>query len=327
MTPTQTAAPAALPSAPTSPDGIGQNAAALKSGQTIQSLTASKPHIAEPKLDGWRLHVHRAEDGVHLYTRSGKEHTGQLPAIEAELEALPVGTWLDTEAVAFTVENGNIVHKWGLVQSILGSAVGKKAVVKAISDFAAKPQASDAITLVAFDLISHAGIDARSLPYAKRRKLLESIFDQHDWKHTILVPQIEPTEASLNALLAQGYEGMMLKALDAPYASGKRGKGWTKIKPQDTLDGIIMGYKDGENGFTGLVGAVCVGQYDQGDLIEVTRCSGMDMATRKKISANRDAYLGKVIEVKHMGQMETGGYRHPQWHRLRPDKAATDCTV
>jgi hypothetical protein len=40
---------------------------------------------------------------------------------------------------------------------------------------------------------------------------------------------------------------------------------------------------------------------------------------------NGDAYIGTVIEVKHMGVMSTGGHRHPQYGRTRLDKSPEAC--
>ena len=47
-----------------------------------------------------------------------------------------------------------------------------------------------------------------------------------------------------------------VKSLDATYRSGQRGAGWFKLKPQTTIDAVIMGYQEGRNGFSGLVGAI-----------------------------------------------------------------------
>jgi ATP-dependent DNA ligase len=303
-----------LPKAPTQAKGLAQNAESLK-GAGLAHL--SERFVGEPKLDGWRLLVHIAEEGTRIYTRTGKCHTGSLPALERELaEQLPPGTWLDGEAVAMSIEDGRVTHDWGKVQSILGSSTRKAALL------------SQHITFVAFDLISHAGIDARALPYDKRRKLLVEIFDRTDFEKAMLVPQVEPTDQSLDALLAQGFEGMMVKDRHAPYASGKRGNGWVKVKPQDTLDVVVTGFRPGQNGFSGMVGAITFGQHDEdGDLIEVGRCSGMTMAIRRQMTDYPDAWIGRVIEVKHMGKMPTGGYRHPQFYRIRDDKEAQECQM
>jgi len=301
--------------APTSAEKLAQNAEAPK----VQGLAPyAAPHFtAEPKLDGWRMLVHIADDGVHLYSRTAKAYTGCLPEHEAELaERLPAGTWLDCEAVGMTMQDGKIAYEWGIAQSAFGGG-------------SAKPKATrDKISLMVFDLIALDGIDARRLPYAKRRALLESLFAQTDLKRTILIPQVKPTEASLNAVLAQGFEGLVIKDTRARYASGKRGAGWTKIKPADTIDVIVMGFKPGENGFAGMVGAIIFGAHDaDGNLVEAGRCSGMDMKTREAMTKNPDAWIGTVVEVAHMGQMPTGGFRHPQFKKRRPDKPADDCKL
>lgn len=300
-------------SAPTSADGLAQNAEAVKG-----SLDRFDPDrwAGEPKLDGWRLLVHRDEDGVHIYTRSAKCHDGSLPAIEEEMMVLPPGTWLDGEAVALTVREGRLVHEWGTVQSILGSDRRKAAA------------RSDRITFAAFDLISHGGLDARPLPYDERRDLLVRLTERAGFQRTMVVPQVVPTDASLDALMAQGFEGMMLKDRHARYASGQRGGGWLKVKPQETVDVVVTGFKPGEAGFAGLVGAVEFGEFgDDGEIVETGRCSGMTMRVREDMTKNPDRWLGSVIEVKHMGRMPTGGYRHPQFARRREDKSPSECVM
>src|SRR6185503_11851173 len=41
--------------------------------------------------------------------------------------------------------------------------------------------------------------------------------------------------------IAAGHEGVMAKALDAPYAPGRRGAHWLKVKAETTLDLAIIG--------------------------------------------------------------------------------------
>jgi DNA ligase-1 len=47
-------------------------------------------------------------------------------------------------------------------------------------------------------------------------------------------------QAHFDAALAAGHEGVVVKALDAPYAAGRRGAGWLKVKPRHTLDLIVL---------------------------------------------------------------------------------------
>src|ERR1700742_1648912 len=44
----------------------------------------------------------------------------------------------------------------------------------------------------------------------------------------------------LEAARAQGHEGVVVKALDAPYEAGRRGAAWVKVKPVHTLDLVIL---------------------------------------------------------------------------------------
>src|ERR687894_428177 len=46
--------------------------------------------------------------------------------------------------------------------------------------------------------------------------------------------------AVLADALAMGHEGVIVKSLDAPYAAGRRGAGWLKVKPRHTLDLVIL---------------------------------------------------------------------------------------
>jgi DNA ligase-1 len=47
-------------------------------------------------------------------------------------------------------------------------------------------------------------------------------------------------EEFLREALAAGHEGLMAKALDAPYAAGSRGRSWLKIKQARTLDLVVL---------------------------------------------------------------------------------------
>ena len=47
-------------------------------------------------------------------------------------------------------------------------------------------------------------------------------------------------QAAFDAALAAGHEGVVVKALDAPYAAGRRGAAWLKVKPVHTLDLVVL---------------------------------------------------------------------------------------
>lgn len=298
------------------PATLAQNAEPAR--DVAHATRGGGEYVMEMKLDGIRLLAHVTEAGVETYTRTGKRQTGKLPQIERELfENLPAGTWVDGEVVAIQMrEDGTIEHHWGTAQSVMGSNTDRAA------------RASGAVSYSVFDVMAIGGTDARTLPLSSRRDLLEQMFDQGSYDAVVRTPQMAPTEAALTAILDAGFEGAMVKRLDAPYASGKRGAGWFKIKAQVTEDVIITELPlDGEGKYAGQVGAVVFSQIVDGALIEKGRCSGMSDAERLDLSVNQDAWLGRVIEVKFYGVMPTGGWRHPTWHRVRDDKLARECVA
>jgi DNA ligase-1 len=57
----------------------------------------------------------------------------------------------------------------------------------------------------------------------------------------VVAGDVESAQRMFDEALARGHEGVVVKALDAPYAAGRRGAGWLKVKPRITLDLVILG--------------------------------------------------------------------------------------
>lgn len=296
------------------PASAAMNAKAYAS---VKEAAEGHPSVLEPKLDGWRLLAHVREDGVRLYTRTGNDKTAHLPHICEELaREFPVGTWVDGEAVAIAInDDGMIEAKWGSVQSVLGGNPKPEVVAEAIS-------------FCVFDLLAFDGNDIRPLPFKVRRDALEKIFAGSTFDAVTLVAQADATEENHEAHLAAGFEGSMVKWLDAPYRSGVRGMGQGKLKGQASCEVIVMGGKPGKGQFDGMVGAVIFGQYKDGKLVERGKTSGMDYATRQLITHALPLLVQKqtVFEITHNGAMPSGALRHPRFLRFREDKTATEVT-
>ena len=54
----------------------------------------------------------------------------------------------------------------------------------------------------------------------------------------------------------------MVKALDAPYAAGRRGRAWQKVKPVHTLDLVVLGAEWGYGRRTGSLSNIHLGARD-----------------------------------------------------------------
>jgi hypothetical protein len=79
------------------------------------------------------------------------------------------------------------------------------------------------------------------------------------------------------------------------------------------------GFKAGQNGWSGTVGAFEVQMVDSA---AETRVAVEDDAMRHAVTANPEAYRGKRLELKHYGLGKTGVPRHPTFLRWREDLEA-----
>ena len=66
----------------------------------------------------------------------------------------------------------------------------------------------------------------------------------------------------LDDALARGHEGVVVKALDAPYEAGRRGAGWLKVKPVHTLDLVVLAAEWGHGRRQGWLSNLHLGARD-----------------------------------------------------------------
>jgi DNA ligase-1 len=123
-----------------------------------------------------------------------------------------------------------------------------------------------------------------------------------------------------DASVAQGYEGIMIKELEAPYEC-KRSSFWMKWKPTITVDLNIVGFEEGTGRNQGRLGAlICEGE-DNGRRIFVNVGSGLRDGDRDEFWSGRADLLDRVVEVEAdaVTQNQDGTYslRFPRFVRFR----------
>lgn len=134
-----------------------------------------------------------------------------------------------------------------------------------------------------------------------------------------------------NHFREQGHEGAMGKTLDHLYER-KRTFGWMKIKPKETLDGVITGINrahtsvesvDPESGCVtpkgtplDRAGSVSV-RFEDGSTAD---CGGLEHGQARDMFENPAAYIGQWAECERMEEDRAGGSRHPIFKRLREAK-------
>ena len=135
----------------------------------------------------------------------------------------------------------------------------------------------------------------------------------------------DPTSEELFAIrdyfISKGYEGAMLKNLDAPYVF-KRSDNVLKLKTLETADGTITGWYEGKGRHKGRLGGFVV----EFDGVETKVGGGFSDQQRAEIWAGGpkkhmlDSYMGKAVEVEYQNKTPEGALRFPVFVRFRPDK-------
>lgn len=290
-------------------------------GQLTGSNLA-REYVMEPKLDGFRAGIIKRGSTVTIYSRTWKEQPGKLPHLERALTEVPHDFHLDGELVHLRgVEDGVPMVDFNRTARVMGSNAGRAQ---------AEQMKHGKLVFVAFDLIGFDDQDWRRTKQSIRRAGLEMFWQNWLQKaYVALLPQVHENFAeTYDRYISLGVEGAMLKAQDAPY-DGKRSGAWRKIKSVETADVVVIGFTQGGGKYSDTIGAIQFGQYRDGELVRRGQCSGMTDDLRYAISASPDAYIGRVMEVKHFGyvsEAEVHGFRHPQFVRFRDDKKREECT-
>jgi bifunctional non-homologous end joining protein LigD len=201
--------------------------------------------LYELKLDGYRAIAIKTNGGVQLRSRNNKDFNKKYPAVVEGLAALPDETVIDGEVVALD-DSGR--PSFNLLQNYGSTDV--------------------AICYYVFDLLVLSGRDVMSEPLTTRRDLLR----------TQVVPKLKDPvrecpelNASLpeviNAVRAQGLEGVVAKARNSSYESGRRSGAWRKMRLNQSQEFVIGGYTTGPNSFD----AIIFGYYAEGKLLYAGR--------------------------------------------------------
>lgn len=271
-----------------------------------------KDLIFQIKDDGYKLFATKDSKGkVALYTRRGKNVTAKLPGVVGTIEAkAPKGS-------AFL---GELVYLINGKQSI--SAVGSimqsgptRAIDQAVS-------LGGKLELHIYDILEYEGEVIAEEPLIDRDKLLRTIFPSRGLVRTVKNYTWSQTKMALEDAERQNAEGLVVKPRSSPYIFREMGReeptgAWFKYKPRKAAeaDVILVEYKAGKvkTIFTAY-------QYDDGELIEVGKLSGLPRATEAQVRKEIDKGEDVMATVSYQERLPSKKLRHMGWVRLRPDK-------
>ena len=315
------------------------------------------PFIAEYKLDGERLQIHKNGNNIILFSRRLLDISDQYPDV-----CQVIRESINTENVIF---EGEVVAMDHVYEKMLPFQVLSQRRRKYDIENIAKEVP---VCLFAFDLLKLGNISYVDKPLPERRKKLEEIVEERDELQLVKSIMLHSTEELLeffNKARSEGTEGIMAKSIkeDSIYQAGNRGYKWLKLKSleggklKDTIDVVLVGAFYGKGRRTGVYGTYIGAVYnpENNNYIAFTRFfSGLTDELSESLTRDMEEYRisnksKNVIcednpdvwfnpnvvmeitgdEITVSDKFATLGYsmRFPVFQRLRPEKGPKDITT
>jgi DNA ligase-1 len=214
------------------------------------ALSAGTPVDVEWKLDGARIQVHRRDDRVVVYTRNLNDVTAAVPEVVEVVRALPARELiLDGEVIALAPDGRP--HSFQTTMRRFGRRLDVAAL-----------RAELPLTALFFDVLLHDGESLVDNPLSSRLERLDVVAPDSLRVPRIVTADLEEASRFQADALARGHEGIMVKSLSAPYAAGRRGSAWIKVKEARTLDLVVLGVEWGSGRRKGWLSNLHLGARD-----------------------------------------------------------------
>jgi DNA ligase-1 len=263
---------------------------AVADADAIAALLGDRGHwLAEWKWDGIRAQLIVRGSRVYLWSRGEELITGRFPEVVEAAAALPEGTVLDGEILAWRDDRP-------LAFAALQQRIGRERQV-------ARKARDIPVAFMAYDLLEAGGEDVRARPLAERRARLEAtlaalppaaaprassgaapLLPFEDERTAARAPGVLQLSARLDAgawaalaalrrdSRARGVEGLMLKRLDSAYGVGRRRGDWWKWKiDPHTIDAVLIYAQPGSGKRASLLTDYTFGVWHDGELVPVAK--------------------------------------------------------
>ena len=341
----------------------------IEYGTPILSMLASReiytefisrlgvPFVAEHKLDGERLQIHKTGMNVILFSRRLLDISEQYPDV-----CQVIRENIKTENV---IIEGEVVAMDPFYEKMLPFQVLSQRRRKYNIENIAKEVP---VCLFIFDLLKFGDESYVDKPLPERRKKLEEIVEERDelrLVESILINSTDELLEFFNKAREEGTEGIMAKSIkeDSIYQAGNRGYKWLKLKSleggklKDTIDLVLIGAFYGKGRRTGVYGTYIGAVYnpENDNFIAFTRFfSGITDELSKFLTRDMEEYKvekkpknvicedkpdvwlkPEVVmeitgdEITISDKFATLGYsmRFPVFERMRPEKGPKDITT
>jgi bifunctional non-homologous end joining protein LigD len=283
----------------------------------------------EPKWDGIRVIAEVSRSRVRLWSRNGIDKAGQFPEVSSALAAL-------------AGEQGPMVLDGELV------AVDRAGTALRFQALQGRAITATRTAFVAFDCLAAFDRVLVASPWTERRKVLERLVKKSA-RGLVRRGDSFPCGSAgaarvFTAAREQGWEGLILKRMDAPYLPGRRTPMWRKVKFEREQEFVIGGYTLPTDGADrDHLGALVVGYHDADGALHYAGKVGtgytremLNLLARKlkplrqaqcpfvDAPRKRDGFVwvkpALVAQVRYNEMTEAGVLRQPSFRGLRDDK-------
>ena len=213
--------------------------------------TAGGGRVAiEWKLDGARVQVHRDHSRVAIYTRNLNDVTARLPEIVDFVRTVNAHELiLDGEVIALAADGRPLSFQDTMRR------FGRRLDVDVL-------RRELPLTPFFVDILLHNGDETLDRPLKERLTLLDQVLLNGGSVPRIITDNDDEARRFLTDALERGHEGVLVKSLAAPYAAGRRGSAWVKVKTARTLDLVVLAVEWGSGRRQGWLSNLHLGARD-----------------------------------------------------------------
>lgn len=259
-----------------------------------------KPAAIEQKYDGFRMLLNKKKNGeISLFTRRLENVSAQFPDVAEAVKKNIKGESfiLDSEVVGFDSKTRKYMPFEAISQRIKRKYEIEK-LVKMLP-----------VEINVFDALYYDGKSLIEKPFRERRKVVEKIVKEKEW---VIRPSVQIiTDDEKEAMkfyenaLKIGEEGIMIKALDAPYKQGRRVGYMAKLKPTlNDFDLVIVGAEYGTGKRGGWLTSYILACRDNDKLLEVGKVSsGLKEKEQEGTTYDEMTKILKPLIIEEKGNM------------------------
>ena len=248
-------------------------------------------------MDGVRALVHIEDGRVRITSRTVSEVTYRLSEFQDNLPHLVE----DLSTLNGTILDGELICPVAALNT--GSTVTGNSLQATMAVLAASPSKSRQfqegqhahVRLHVFDILRSGGQDVTPLNLMDRQDILVTALRKLNNDFTELVPSFVVNKPDIHRrIIDTGGAGTVWKRADASYEPGRRVDHWIKRKTGIEVEAFISGFKPGNNGHAGMVGAVEFStRHADGNSVPVAWVSSWTEQERRALTSSDPT--GKVV--------------------------------